>query len=93
MNVSKINSTPAFRGTLIVPNDVPGAFKNYTIFYTEDIYKIRKYANGTKIMGYRQDCFVSNDKLSFQDIAAAYNMTKNDCITVDLTTSNMELKA
>ena len=95
MNVAKINSTPAFRGTIVVPNELDNnctfGLDGHTTFSTKCISVITKYKNGTRITGAGGDCFVSNKKVSFQDIAAAYNMAKDDLVTIDLTKSSMNL--
>ena len=88
MNISRINSAPAFRGELILPS---GSFNGYETIRTSAISEIKKYANGTRITGSGQDIFVRNEDASFQDVAAAYNMAKDDLVTVDLTSANMDL--
>ena len=90
MYISKINSAPAFRGTLIVPNEIFGnwTFDGHTTVSTDEIEKIQKYKNGTRLMWPECNCFVSSKKVSFQDLAAAYNIAKKENITVDLTKSS-----
>ena len=95
MNISKINSTPAFRGYITVTDEN----NRVRTFDSNHISEIKKYKNGTVIDGIigndRVECFVSNKKASFQDIAAAYNMTKSGVLkmdNVDLASSNIDLK-
>ena len=51
---------------------------------SENIAEIKKYKNGTNLKGFCLDYFVSNKTASFQDIAAAYNIAKDDTVIVDL---------
>ena len=94
MNVSKINSTPAFKGIILVPEEKQNSQIDYKIINTDDIKIVRKYKNGTLIQRFgMEDCFVSEKKVSFQDVAAAYNMAKNqDNVDIDLTTSSKDLR-
>ena len=89
MNISKINSTPAFRGYITVKD----IYNKVRTFETRNIFEVKKYGNGTVIKGItendRVDCFVNNRTATYQDIAAAYNMAKNSTFRVDLTSSGM----
>ncbi|MBQ7450148.1 hypothetical protein IJS77_01930 [bacterium] len=87
MNISKINSTPAFKGSIMVPIKTQHNQPVYKVFDTKAISFIRKYNNGTQIRYLNEDYFVNKEKASFQDIAAAYNMSRDNLFDVDLTTS------
>ena len=92
MNIPKINSTPAFKGSIIVPIKTQHNQPDYKVFDTNAILFIKKYNNGTQIRYLNEDYFVNKEKASFQDIAAAYNMSRDNLFEVDLTTSKMDLK-
>ena len=88
MNISKINST-AFNGFIMV-KDQHGEKR---CFDTNAISYVRKFQDGTQIVGRdtngKPDCFVRRSGgVTYQDIAAAYNMAKKDLIRVDLTNAD-----
>ena len=88
MNISKINSI-AFNGYIMV-KDQSGEKR---CFYTKNISYVRKFQDGTQIVGPdtngKHDCFVRRSGgVTYQDVAAAYNMAQKDPIRVDLTNAD-----